>query len=138
MSKVIKGGTIVTAEHQWKADVLIEGGHIAQIGEGQMKVFLRDRYAEGQVALRPDQRVRRAVGHGQGHEGAHQATVAAARLMASSIGVKVIPRSARVADASNSDLTPTWGRTDFTAGSKSARIRKSQPGAALVAIIRSG
>ena len=33
-SKVIKGGTIVTPDHQWKADVLIEGGHIAQIGEG--------------------------------------------------------------------------------------------------------
>lgn len=33
MSKVIKGGTIVTADMQWKADVLIEGEHIAEIGE---------------------------------------------------------------------------------------------------------
>ncbi|SFI57843.1 dihydropyrimidinase [Jannaschia pohangensis] len=33
MSKVIKNGTIVTADLQWKADVLIEGEHIAQIGE---------------------------------------------------------------------------------------------------------
>lgn len=33
MSKVIKGGTIVTADRQYKADVLIEGGKIAAIGE---------------------------------------------------------------------------------------------------------
>ena len=33
MSKVIKGGAIVTADRQWKADVLIEGEHIAEIGE---------------------------------------------------------------------------------------------------------
>ncbi len=33
MSKVIKGGTVVTADRQWKADVLIEGEKIAQIGE---------------------------------------------------------------------------------------------------------
>ncbi|MGB3408234.1 MAG: dihydropyrimidinase [Jannaschia sp.] len=33
MSKVIKNGTIVTADRQWKADVLIEGEKIAQIGE---------------------------------------------------------------------------------------------------------
>ena len=33
MSKVIKGGTIVTADRQWQADVLIEGEHIAEIGE---------------------------------------------------------------------------------------------------------
>jgi dihydropyrimidinase len=32
MSKVIKGGTIVTADRTWKADVLIEGGRIAAIG----------------------------------------------------------------------------------------------------------
>src|SRR6056297_4157888 len=33
MSKVIKGGTVVTADRQWKADVLIEGEKIAEIGE---------------------------------------------------------------------------------------------------------
>ena len=33
MSKVIKGGTIVTADRSWQADVLIEGEKIAQIGE---------------------------------------------------------------------------------------------------------
>ena len=34
MSKLIKGGTVVTADRQWKADVLIEGEKIAAIGEG--------------------------------------------------------------------------------------------------------
>ncbi len=33
MSKVIKNGTIVTADRQWRADVLIEGETIAAIGE---------------------------------------------------------------------------------------------------------
>ena len=33
MSKVIKGGTVVTADRQFKADVLIEGEKIAEIGE---------------------------------------------------------------------------------------------------------
>ncbi|MEL6127274.1 MAG: dihydropyrimidinase [Pseudomonadota bacterium] len=33
MSKVIKGGTIVTADRQFAADILIEGEKIAQIGE---------------------------------------------------------------------------------------------------------
>ena len=33
MTKVIKGGTIVTADRTWKADVLIEGEIIKQIGE---------------------------------------------------------------------------------------------------------
>ncbi|MEM9795246.1 MAG: dihydropyrimidinase [Pseudomonadota bacterium] len=33
MSKVIKNGTIVTADRQWKADVLIEGEKISAIGE---------------------------------------------------------------------------------------------------------
>ena len=33
MSKVIKGGTVVTADRSWKADVLIEGEKIAAIGE---------------------------------------------------------------------------------------------------------
>jgi len=33
MSKVIKGGTVVTADRQFRADVLIEGDKIAQIGE---------------------------------------------------------------------------------------------------------
>ena len=33
MSKVIKGGTVVTADRTWKADVLIEGEKIAKIGE---------------------------------------------------------------------------------------------------------
>lgn len=33
MSKVIKGGTVVTADRQWKADVLIEGEKIAAVGE---------------------------------------------------------------------------------------------------------
>ncbi|WP_316013661.1 dihydropyrimidinase [Roseobacter sp. HKCCA0434] len=33
MTKVIKNGTIVTADRQWKADVLIEGEKIAAIGE---------------------------------------------------------------------------------------------------------
>ncbi|MCB1372005.1 MAG: dihydropyrimidinase [Rhodobacteraceae bacterium] len=34
MSKVIRGGTVVTAERMWKADVLIEGERVAAIGEG--------------------------------------------------------------------------------------------------------
>ncbi len=34
MSKVIRGGTVVTADRQWKADVLVEGEKIAAIGEG--------------------------------------------------------------------------------------------------------
>ncbi|MGR3542578.1 MAG: dihydropyrimidinase [Hasllibacter sp.] len=34
MSKVIKGGTVVTAERSFRADVLIEGERIAEIGEG--------------------------------------------------------------------------------------------------------
>ena len=34
MSKVVKNGTIVTADRQWKADILIEGETIAAIGEG--------------------------------------------------------------------------------------------------------
>ncbi|MEM7506086.1 MAG: dihydropyrimidinase [Pseudomonadota bacterium] len=33
MSKVIKGGTVCTADRSWKADVLIEGEKIAAIGE---------------------------------------------------------------------------------------------------------
>ncbi len=33
MSKVIKGGTVVTADRTWKADVLIEGERIRQVGE---------------------------------------------------------------------------------------------------------
>jgi len=33
MSKTIKGGTIVTADRTYKADVLIEGGKIAKIGD---------------------------------------------------------------------------------------------------------
>ena len=33
MSKVIKGGTVVTADRQIKADVLIEGETIVEIGE---------------------------------------------------------------------------------------------------------
>lgn len=36
MSTVIRGGTIVTADLSYKADVLIEGGRIAAIGEGLM------------------------------------------------------------------------------------------------------
>ncbi len=34
MSTVIKGGTIVTADRSWAADVLIEGGVITEIGDG--------------------------------------------------------------------------------------------------------
>ena len=34
MSKVIKGGMVCTADRTWKADVLIEGDVIAEIGEG--------------------------------------------------------------------------------------------------------
>ena len=33
MTKVIKGGTIVTADRTYKADVLIEGEIIKQIGQ---------------------------------------------------------------------------------------------------------
>ena len=33
MTKVIKGGTVCTADRSWKADVLIEGETIKQIGE---------------------------------------------------------------------------------------------------------
>ncbi|MCB1831950.1 MAG: dihydropyrimidinase, partial [Geminicoccaceae bacterium] len=32
MSKVIRGGTIVTADRSYEADILIEGGKIADIG----------------------------------------------------------------------------------------------------------
>ena len=32
MSKVIKGGTIVTADREWKSDILIDGEIIKQIG----------------------------------------------------------------------------------------------------------
>jgi dihydropyrimidinase len=34
MSTVIKNGTIVTADRTWKADVLVEGGKVARIGNG--------------------------------------------------------------------------------------------------------
>ena len=34
MSTVIKDGTIVTADRTYKADVLVENGRIAKIGEG--------------------------------------------------------------------------------------------------------
>jgi dihydropyrimidinase len=34
MSKVIRNGTIVTADRSWKADVLIEGETISAIGQG--------------------------------------------------------------------------------------------------------
>ena len=34
MSTVIRGGTIVTADLSYQADVLIEGGRIAAIGQG--------------------------------------------------------------------------------------------------------
>ena len=33
MTKVIKGGTVVTADRTWKADILIEGETISRIGE---------------------------------------------------------------------------------------------------------
>ena len=33
MTKVIKGGTVCTADRSWKADVLIDGETIKQIGE---------------------------------------------------------------------------------------------------------
>ena len=33
MTKVIKGGTVCTADRTWKADVLIEGETIKRIGE---------------------------------------------------------------------------------------------------------
>jgi dihydropyrimidinase len=34
MSKVIRGGTVVTADRSWEADVLVEGEKIVAIGEG--------------------------------------------------------------------------------------------------------
>ena len=34
MSTVIRGGTVVTADLSYKADVLVEGGRIAAIGQG--------------------------------------------------------------------------------------------------------
>ena len=33
MSKVIKGGTLVTADREWKSDILIEGEKIKKIGD---------------------------------------------------------------------------------------------------------
>jgi len=33
MTKVIKGGTIVTADRSYTADVLIDGGKIIEIGQ---------------------------------------------------------------------------------------------------------
>ena len=38
MSKVIKGGTIVTADREWKSDILIEGEVIKQIGNNWQKI----------------------------------------------------------------------------------------------------
>jgi len=34
MSKLIKGGTIIAADHSYEADILIEGETIAAIGQG--------------------------------------------------------------------------------------------------------
>ena len=34
MSKVIRNGTIVTADRTWKADVLVEGETITGVGPG--------------------------------------------------------------------------------------------------------
>ena len=46
MSKVIKGGTVVTADRSWKADVLVEGEVIKQIGEG----LVGDQYIDAEGA----------------------------------------------------------------------------------------
>ena len=34
MAVLIKGGTVVTAEQSWRADVLCDGGKIIDVGEG--------------------------------------------------------------------------------------------------------
>jgi dihydropyrimidinase len=34
MSKLIRGGTVVTAEREWRADVLIDGEQVVAVGEG--------------------------------------------------------------------------------------------------------
>ena len=47
MSKVIRNGTIVTADRTWKADVLVEGERIAAIGEnlkGDEEIDATDAY----------------------------------------------------------------------------------------------
>ena len=46
MSKVIKGGMVCTADRTWKADVLIEGEIIKQIGEG----LVGDEYIDAEGA----------------------------------------------------------------------------------------
>ena len=46
MSKVIKGGMVCTADRTWKADVLIEGESIKQIGEG----LVGDEYIDAEGA----------------------------------------------------------------------------------------
>ena len=46
MTKVIKGGTVVTADRTWKADVLIEGEKIVRIGEG----LIGDEYIDAEGA----------------------------------------------------------------------------------------
>lgn len=46
MSKVIKGGTVVTADRTWKADILIEGETIARIGDD----LLGDEYIDAEGA----------------------------------------------------------------------------------------
>ena len=49
MNKVIKGGTIVTADREWKADILIEGEAIKQIGPNLFGDEVID--AEGKFVL---------------------------------------------------------------------------------------
>ena len=46
MSKVIKGGMVCTADRTWKADVLIEGEIIKQIGED----LIGDEYIDAEGA----------------------------------------------------------------------------------------
>ena len=55
MTKVIKGGTIVTADREWKADVLIENEKIKQIGEnlkGDETIDAEGAYAVSYTHLR--------------------------------------------------------------------------------------
>ena len=53
MSKVIKNGTIVTADRTWKADVLIKHGKIEAIENGKV--------AQGQSPVAAKRPMRRTV-----------------------------------------------------------------------------
>ena len=66
-TKVIKNGTVCTADRTWKADVLIEGETIKQIGEG----LKGDEYIDAEGALCDPRRHRPAYPSGNALHGHH-------------------------------------------------------------------